>query len=579
MSCNLPSQHNSSLSTDLLALSDLSPPSPVSSPTKLNTSWTWSDVEVEFDFDVDDDEGSLPLRDNFTSNDRSGLCILSSSSISTVCSNGTFGPVFKSHKPASATLVESHSTISNLSALSNGSNPNSPCDWRNDTLYVHSPRSPCRRKRSLDDALNSTSATESPASDHVMTISTSTLGGSNAQDEAPMRITNGELPISPALKNSEISPSYSETLFCSLTDYESGPTFPVSKPQSTGLDFYTRQLAFAATLATLEKKCPSEPSSPIAKYSGSGPLCIPSSNTSSTTAELLIDQEGFRSVWARFKHTGSLVLDPYSEDDNKDTMVQFRPIKRQTFRFHYAALEALPVLRRITVNGEESRDYTARQASLSTRTNGVYFVLGDETPCFTVPGKTISTSKLRWRFEYLVILKSDTTGMTSNGERLVTPLSFSCSPLLLHPLQGKRVRLVHVMKKSVIPKLVAQKMEPPNLSGSSSPVAPARGTPSSMPHSDRTHRHSYDSHKRMATLWTPRPSDAISMSTEDVYKTAPYRRRRASSAGERSLPCGNPTSSYVGHQPRESPGLCQNIVPPSCLARLIDSDRDLQETG
>ncbi|KAF9469841.1 hypothetical protein BDZ94DRAFT_1134003, partial [Collybia nuda] len=69
---------------------------------------------------------------------------------------------------------------------------------------------------------------------------------------------------------------------------------------------------------------------------------------------LLIDQEGFRSVHARFKFSGysKQTCDTYDGDE-----VQFRPITRQVFYFHYAPFDGLPVLRRVTINEEESRDY------------------------------------------------------------------------------------------------------------------------------------------------------------------------------------------------------------------------------
>lgn len=95
-----------------------------------------------------------------------------------------------------------------------------------------------------------------------------------------------------------------------------------------------------------------------------------------SSIELSIDQEGFRAVQARFRFTGYSSRHSWDQYGNSpDNVAQFRPISRQIFNFHYAALEALPVLRRITANGDEARDYITRQASLGLKVNGVYTVL------------------------------------------------------------------------------------------------------------------------------------------------------------------------------------------------------------
>lgn len=52
-----------------------------------------------------------------------------------------------------------------------------------------------------------------------------------------------------------------------------------------------------------------------------------------------------------------------------------------------------------------------------------------------------------------------------------TPLSFACAPQLLAPTNGKKVHLLHVMRKSVTPKLAAAQVDPsttPTSAGQSS---------------------------------------------------------------------------------------------------------------
>ncbi|KAF9535590.1 hypothetical protein CPB83DRAFT_842017 [Crepidotus variabilis] len=73
-------------------------------------------------------------------------------------------------------------------------------------------------------------------------------------------------------------------------------------------------------------------------------------------------------------------------------------------------------------------------------------------------------SKLYWQFEYLVDnrrMDLSQPRRTLEGEKTLTPLMFSCSPNLLLPRQGKRINLIHIFKKSVAQKLVAEKLQPP----------------------------------------------------------------------------------------------------------------------
>ncbi|EJD54442.1 hypothetical protein AURDEDRAFT_110090 [Auricularia subglabra TFB-10046 SS5] len=172
-----------------------------------------------------------------------------------------------------------------------------------------------------------------------------------------------------------------------------------------------------------------------------------------TTAylELWIDQEGFRAV----RPTFWLVA---SRDSNDLAEFKMRP--KQSFVFHHAALDSAPVLRRLTLNGDESRDYMSRQASLSVKKNGVYIVSGNE-----------DRGKLSWRFEYLVTDRMDVIGRPMSGEKSFTPLGFCCTPELLMPAHGKKVHLLHVMRKSVTPKLSAAKIAHSASNSVSSPVS------------------------------------------------------------------------------------------------------------
>ncbi|OBZ68502.1 hypothetical protein A0H81_11626 [Grifola frondosa] len=184
--------------------------------------------------------------------------------------------------------------------------------------------------------------------------------------------------------------------------------------------------------------------------------------------ELWIDQEGFRAIKPTFRlvgYTGPPAESKDAELVNALThgIADFRPTKRQTSIFHHGTLDPPPLLRRLTMASDESRDYISRQASLTIKANGVYSVCGTELFEHQPPsphGTAQEALQLKWRFEYVVDGRAETT-IKRMGEKTFTPLSFSCSPGLLHPMHGKRIKLMHVLKKNMTPKLSAEKMEAP----------------------------------------------------------------------------------------------------------------------
>lgn len=185
-----------------------------------------------------------------------------------------------------------------------------------------------------------------------------------------------------------------------------------------------------------------------------------------SAVKLWIDQEGFRSVRAALQLAGfSSGSNEGTEEEIADVLtysrVDFRPAKRQTFIFHHGALDGLPALRQVTLFGDDTKDYISRQASLSLKPNGVYAVSGQETFEPTPPGHLQTSSKLTWRFEYVVDDLRDSKGKTVSGEKTLTPLGFSCSPGLLHPSRGKKTKMMHIFKKTFTFKLAAERMEAP----------------------------------------------------------------------------------------------------------------------
>jgi len=237
------------------------------------------------------------------------------------------------------------------------------------------------------------------------------------------------------------------------------------------------------------------------------------------TISLYIDQEGFRGVVPAFKlvgytkpvppiyssHVGMRQLltsgnngsasstsikqfselidqEPTDQDlaANPDVgMAEFIPFKRESFVFHHSALDTPPLIRRLSVNGDESRDYLSQHACLGIKSSGgfqVYAVRGSEVrrgSCGedmagrSEGGIYSSPIRFQWRFEYMVEDKRKADGTKAGGgEKFLTPLRFICSPGLLRSKQGRKVTVLNVWKKSIQPRLVASKVEP------SSPTSP-----------------------------------------------------------------------------------------------------------
>ena len=163
-------------------------------------------------------------------------------------------------------------------------------------------------------------------------------------------------------------------------------------------------------------------------------------------------------------------------------MAEFMPLKRESFLFHHSSLDTPPLIRRLTVNGDESRDYLSQHARLSIKSTGgfqVYAVSGseirrgsggEEGTGRSDGGTGTSSIRLEWQFEYTVEDKRKADGTRAGGgEKILTPLRFSCSPGLLHSKQGRKVTVLNVWKKSIQPKLVAGKVEIPSTTSPTKP--------------------------------------------------------------------------------------------------------------
>ncbi|KAK7064115.1 hypothetical protein R3P38DRAFT_2822518 [Favolaschia claudopus] len=309
------------------------------------------------------------------------------------------------------------------------------------------------------------------------------------------------------------------------------------------------------------------------------PIPIPQHLTwlEGTVIELLVDQEAFRSIHPTFRLVG-FPKQARGWDSSDGALALFRPIKRESFRFHYAPFDSdFPIIRRLSINGDETRDYLSRQAYLSLKTNGVYTVQGMESSHLHLPSSSFESGdvKLKWRFEYLVEdLYHSESGRIIDGEKTLTPISFLCSPYLLHQSQGRKMKFMHFVKKSVTTKLVAEKLEPPCRFG----PPPSRQNP--VPNMWTLHRRVQSSYEE--ELKSKKKTGSLRHTEEDHLsaktprgETQVSRRRRASSAGEeRRTPMAVALQNYgfpsqVLTSENEFP---RHILPREQLVELFDND-------
>jgi hypothetical protein len=311
--------------------------------------------------------------------------------------------------------------------------------------------------------------------------------------------------------------------------------------------------------------------------------------------ELWIDQEGFRAIKPSFKLVGyseiTRSLEPFGRDsdpvlqpDGTPKMyagiVDFMPVTRQIFIYHRSALDSAPVLRRITVNGDEGYDYLSRQASLPLK-NGIYTVRGHETCSLASLNDSTDLAisdkdanvRPRWKLEYFVQdRKAKTSGKIMNGEKTFTPLTFSCSPLLLHSLQGKKVRLMHVVRKSVTTKIMAEKLEPPKPPISNPVLLPFGLKANMMLSPNIVHPPTNDAWNMHRRAYSHVPDENMSpnlpLASKRIERQAnnakPVRRRRASSAGEHAF-----EGRGFDEDESKTPAPARNILPRSQVNELF----------
>ncbi|OSD06117.1 hypothetical protein PYCCODRAFT_1079475 [Trametes coccinea BRFM310] len=281
--------------------------------------------------------------------------------------------------------------------------------------------------------------------------------------------------------------------------------------------------------------------------------------------ELWIDQEGFRAIRPKFRLTGYNPPSPPSPSDHApnvfpsiaDTLTHgiaiFQPVRRQGAVYHHGTFDSAPVLRRLTLAGDEEKDYISRHASLTIKANGVYAVTGTEWfEGHIHPGGGQARDGggsllLKWRFEYAVDDRVEGTKKRPvvSGDRAFIPLSFSCSPGLLHPTHGKPIRLMHVLMKNITPKLSAKRSK-------------ANGQPSSRsPHEEGTPT----AHRRTQSSDPTRPLTSLSR---------PAKKARPASVSE-SQGRSRTTTTRTDAETVNSPRLSAHIISPEELAQILNN--------
>jgi hypothetical protein len=608
-------------SASILALTFLTPPSPILSPSQLSTIPSFSDIPIFLD-NLSLDFFLEPSTPSTKTNPEIGWALSLSSSNETM---GTFGPARMGDDGGSPSPRSSWRSSVNSTTLS--PSPSITCaipEYSKLTGAIPSPANLTSTKQILDQTrvvaaeglVTSISAYLTSLGPRTTRLSISTSDVANEQSTAgrispfagkhhkptettvdpsaqflrylPPSHTFSTLPI-PGFAPPSPSPSYD------LTPSISCPSSPRSRRKfrlyplerqpdglvtvsGTGLptntaaaeeserltastsvasaassrdpQALTPSLTVASSFVLVPPAVKSPSPSPVLYQAPHYPRSLLWLKSSVDHVELCIDQEGFREIKPSFKlcgfSSGPDACDPHGTAD-------FMPVRHKKSFFHYAPLDSPPILRRLTVNGDESRDYISRQASLSLKSNGVYTVRGSETCVLAPSSPNAKIGKLPWKFDYVVDdRRNETTGKIMAGEKILTPLAFSCSPLLLHSLQGKKIRMMYIVRKSVAGKLAAEKVEPPVAPPVLVPPSPAAiltGKVALIPTTPTSPAHSLTNsilHRRaMSHVTKPPPPSGLGYMREldsngRTWKggipesiSGTHRRRRASSAGEK----------------------------------------------
>ncbi|OCF62043.1 hypothetical protein L486_01709 [Kwoniella mangroviensis CBS 10435] len=205
----------------------------------------------------------------------------------------------------------------------------------------------------------------------------------------------------------------------------------------------------------------------------------------SMTIQLWVDQEGCRENRSSLKFIRSIKPNVFREREEKalkeaalwcesptrpECFQQsgcwefgMDPKERDKWSFHHAALEGLPVLRRLTINNDEKHDFLSRSATLQIKEPGVYSVCGQE-----------ERGKAEWKFEYLVQNEiSPNSREQIANERIIIPLGLYVSPNFFNPDRALKTSLLNLFKKTLASNIMSEKIRPPHIGKPPAPPSAA----------------------------------------------------------------------------------------------------------
>ncbi|KAK2466932.1 hypothetical protein APHAL10511_001190 [Amanita phalloides] len=524
-------------SSVLVALSTLVPASPPLSPSLLPASITSGEIPLLLDgLDVSINHRYSTASDlsNWRISGRTSLYASHLPQSNSCASTGTFGPIYR---PSMSTHPDSDRTQRNIMTEQPGTcvDLSNPLERTVETLISNYP--------SVGPARQAASPVQIPCP----VVKSAIDGGFSLPDERPT------IDLQPTSQKERPSLKIgSDLLF---------PPPPTQHDDSCD--------------TSISADCNSNPTAVKHKLR-CGEKASSAFRLDKTRVVVSVDQEGFRSVSPSFKFVGCSKRVFDDKRQRAENMAQFIPFYQQTFHFHYAPLDGLPVLRRICVNDNETRDYISREATLGLKSNGIYVVHGIELA--TQPVNDNGSSELHWEFVYEV--EDRRVGPSKkivDGEKNLTPVSFSCSPALLHPSRGRRVNLLHIMRKSVTTKVMAEKLE---MSDPQTGIQSSRRKPTSGFDKTNTHRRAL-SYERQPRLATGASSGTVleqhvmnRRDLDDSDSTRNTRRRRASSAGEWNGHDSQPTTVEA----RVHPPIQRHIVDPTKLAQMLETRGNVPQT-
>ena len=543
-------------SSALVALSTLTPPSPLLTPSLLSTSITSGDIPILLDGLAFSANHRYSTASNFSNRRLSGINFYESDlpQSCSCASTGTFGPIYrrpplvyrepqKHHVRETISTHEDATSAWSQTRLGTQESPEqafetSYSDYSSLSYVATQPTLEVRMPRATVKSDYGGNISESPATDSKPPVQ---------KERLSLRVGLGaQLAAFPAQHND---------MYDAFTNASNRPS------SMTSSKFKFKPVTYSVSSGEKRKS---------------------TLNLDSIRAVVSIDQEGFRSVNPSFKFVGYRRRTCDDKRQRAENMAHFVPVNQQAFHFHYAPFDGLPVLRSISVNGDETRDYISREATLGLKSNGVYVIHGIElaTQNMQDENRGHEATELHWEFLYKVDdRKVGPSKKIIDGEKNLIPLSLSCSPALLYPSQGKRINLLHIVKKSVAMKLTAERLEAAEYPFPITPGPPLHDATNSSKHRKAL------SHGRQSGLSTAGTKPLIQCAVlrenraDHVDSVCNTRRRRASSAGEWTRLDSQPRTTVEASVSKMYPPVQKHIVSPARLARMLETSTAKQDAS